>query len=92
MASETRPGRLSGRAIAPRYAEEGASLFLTATSHAKLEETQALAEAKAAKVVLHTADVSERIGRHDRPVDPARRRHGGGLIDRSHAPRRRCWA
>ena len=73
MANATRPGRLSGRAalitgasrgigraIALRYAEEGASLFLTATSRAKLEETQALAEAQGAKVVLHTADVSER--------------------------------
>jgi len=73
MVNTPRPGRLSGRAalitgasrgigraIALRYAEEGASLFLTATSRAKLEETQALAEAQGAKVLLHTADVSER--------------------------------
>ncbi|MBI3373028.1 MAG: 3-oxoacyl-ACP reductase FabG [Betaproteobacteria bacterium] len=73
MADASRPGRLSGckalitgasrgigRAIAIRYAEEGADLFLTATSMAKLEETQALAEAHGAKVVLHCADVSVR--------------------------------
>ena len=49
-----------GRAIAVRYAEEGADLFLTATSIARLEETQAMAEAQGARVVLHCADVSER--------------------------------
>ncbi len=54
-ASSTRPARLAGRtalitgasrgigrAIALRYAEEGAELFLTATKRSLLEETQAL--------------------------------------------------
>ena len=50
-----------GRAIALRYAEEGADLFLTATKRTLLEETQALAEAHGAKVTLHCADLS----RHD---------------------------
>ena len=47
-----------GRAIAQRYAEEGATLFLTATKRALLEETRALAEAQGAKVTLHCADLS----------------------------------
>jgi meso-butanediol dehydrogenase/(S,S)-butanediol dehydrogenase/diacetyl reductase len=49
-----------GRAIALRYAEEGADLFLTATNRGKLEETKALAAAHGGKVALHLADVSER--------------------------------
>ena len=49
-----------GRAIALRYAEEGADLFLTATGRARLEETKALAAAHGGKVALHLADVSER--------------------------------
>jgi meso-butanediol dehydrogenase/(S,S)-butanediol dehydrogenase/diacetyl reductase len=73
MADRHRPGRLSertalitgasrgiGRAIALRYAEEGADLFLVATNRAKLEETKALAEARGAKVVVHAVDVSDR--------------------------------
>ncbi len=68
-----RPGRLAGRkalitgasrgigrAIALRYAEEGADLFLTATRADLLEETRGLAEARGAKVWLHAADVSRR--------------------------------
>jgi NAD(P)-dependent dehydrogenase (short-subunit alcohol dehydrogenase family) len=50
-----------GCAIALRYAEEGADLFLTATKRTLLEETQALAEAHGAKVTLHCAD----LRRHD---------------------------
>jgi meso-butanediol dehydrogenase/(S,S)-butanediol dehydrogenase/diacetyl reductase len=69
----TRPGRLAGckalvtgasrgigRAIALRYAEEGADLFLTATKVDRLEETRALAEAQGARVWLQCADVSRR--------------------------------
>jgi 3-hydroxybutyrate dehydrogenase len=68
-----RPGRLSGRialitgasrgigrAIALRYAEEGADLFLTASGHGPLDETRALAEALGARVLTHAADVSDR--------------------------------
>jgi len=73
MANQHRPGRLSertalitgasrgiGRAIALRYAEEGADLFLVATNRAKLEETKTIAEARGAKVVVHAVDVSDR--------------------------------
>jgi meso-butanediol dehydrogenase/(S,S)-butanediol dehydrogenase/diacetyl reductase len=49
-----------GRAIAQRYAEEGAVLFLTATNRTLLEETRALAEAQGATVTLHCADLSRR--------------------------------
>jgi meso-butanediol dehydrogenase/(S,S)-butanediol dehydrogenase/diacetyl reductase len=49
-----------GRAIALRYAEEGADLFLTATTRDKLEETKKLCAAHGGKVHLHLANVSER--------------------------------
>jgi meso-butanediol dehydrogenase/(S,S)-butanediol dehydrogenase/diacetyl reductase len=49
-----------GRAIAVRYAAEGADLFIAATNRAALEETKGLAEAEGAKVVVHTVDVRER--------------------------------
>jgi len=74
MNAPTRAGRLAGRsalitgasrgigrAVALRYAEEGAQLFLTATNRTLLEQTQALAEAQGAQVTLHCADLS----RHD---------------------------
>jgi NAD(P)-dependent dehydrogenase (short-subunit alcohol dehydrogenase family) len=68
-----RPGRLGGRhavvtgasrgigrAIALRYAEEGADLFLVATRGDLLDETRALAEARGARVAVHPCDVSQR--------------------------------
>jgi len=73
MANLSRPGRLSGRtalitgasrgigrAIALRYAQEGADLLLTATNRAKLEETCTLAQAHGGRVELYVADVSDR--------------------------------
>ncbi|TAK45045.1 MAG: 3-oxoacyl-ACP reductase FabG [Betaproteobacteria bacterium] len=73
MADVSRPGRLNGRtalvtgasrgigrAIALRYAQEGADLLLTATNRAKLEETSALAQAHGGRVGLYVADVSDR--------------------------------
>ena len=73
MATPQRPGRLSGRgalvtgasrgigrAIALRYAEEGADLYLAATNRAKLEETKALIEAQGARVTLQAVDVRDR--------------------------------
>lgn len=49
-----------GKAIALRYAEEGADLFLSATSEAKIAETKAEAEARGATVHLCAVDVSDR--------------------------------
>ena len=73
MTSVTRPGRLTGRvalitgasrgigrAIALRYAQEGADLVLAATRRDGLAETQALAEAQGARVALQGVDVSDR--------------------------------
>jgi len=89
MTHPTRPGRLAGRralitgasrgigrAIALRYAEEGAELFLTATNAALLDETRALAEAQGAQVALHCADVSQR-GAVQAMVDAALQALGG---------------
>ncbi|MES2716174.1 MAG: SDR family oxidoreductase [Pseudomonadota bacterium] len=73
VTSPARPGRLAGRralvtgasrgigqAIALRYAEEGADLCLVATSLAGLEQTQALAEARGARVLPLAVDVADR--------------------------------
>jgi NAD(P)-dependent dehydrogenase (short-subunit alcohol dehydrogenase family) len=49
-----------GRAIALRYAEEGADLCLAATTLAGLEETRFAAEALGARVLLQAVDVSDR--------------------------------
>lgn len=68
----TRPGRLAGRralitgasrgigrAIALRYAEEGAALCLTATNADKLDAVRAEAAAFGVPVHVHVADVGE---------------------------------
>jgi meso-butanediol dehydrogenase / (S,S)-butanediol dehydrogenase / diacetyl reductase len=73
MNASTRCGRLAGRsalitgasrgigrAIALRYAEEGADLFLTATRLPTLDEVRAEAEALGARVQVRAADVSRR--------------------------------
>ena len=73
MSTSPRPGRLGGRtalvtgasrgigrAIALRYAEEGADLFLAATNASALQETQAQAEALGAHVAWQCTDVSQR--------------------------------
>lgn len=59
VAMITGASRGIGRAIALRYAEEGANLFLVATNRAKLEECQTQAEALGVKAVVHAADVSD---------------------------------
>jgi NAD(P)-dependent dehydrogenase (short-subunit alcohol dehydrogenase family) len=72
-ATPARPGRLAGRrvlitgasrgigqAIALRYAEEGATLCLAATTLAGLADTQAQAEARGAQVLPLAVDVADR--------------------------------
>lgn len=107
MTDTARPGRLSGRvalitgasrgigrAIALRYAEEGADLFLTATNRESLEQTQALAQVHGGRVLLHCADVADRAavqamvaeavaayGRIDTLVNNAGVYHAARLVD-----------
>jgi NAD(P)-dependent dehydrogenase (short-subunit alcohol dehydrogenase family) len=49
-----------GRAIAQRYAEQGADLFLVATQLEPLEQTRALALAQGVQAHVHCCDVSDR--------------------------------
>ena len=49
-----------GQAIALRYAEEGADLYLAATSLAGLADTRAQAEARGARVLVQALDVADR--------------------------------
>ncbi len=56
----TGAGRGIGRAIATRFAEEGANLFLCATRMETLEETRNLAADSGRKIELHTVDVRDR--------------------------------
>jgi NAD(P)-dependent dehydrogenase (short-subunit alcohol dehydrogenase family) len=50
-----------GRAVALRYAQEGADLVLAATRRDLLEETQALVQAQGVRAVLQGVDVSDRV-------------------------------
>jgi meso-butanediol dehydrogenase / (S,S)-butanediol dehydrogenase / diacetyl reductase len=83
-----------GRAIAIRYAQEGADLVLAATNRSALEETQALVEAQGARVMLRVTDVSDRAqvqalvddavaehGRIDILVNNAGVYHAASLLD-----------
>jgi len=56
----TGAGRGIGRAIATRFAGEGADLFLCATRMQTLEETRSLAAGSGRKIELHTVDVRDR--------------------------------
>jgi 3-hydroxybutyrate dehydrogenase len=56
----TGAGRGIGRAIATRFAQEGADLFLCATRMETLEETRNLAASSGGKIELHTVDVRDR--------------------------------
>jgi meso-butanediol dehydrogenase / (S,S)-butanediol dehydrogenase / diacetyl reductase len=56
----TGAGRGIGRAIAIRFAQEGADLFLNAIRQDTLNETRRLASQSGQKVEVHPADVSDR--------------------------------
>ena len=84
-----RPGRLAGRkalitgasrgigrAIALRYAEEGADVFLVATQRATLEATQAEARQRGTQAHVHPCDVTDRAAVHTM-VDAAVAAMGG---------------
>jgi len=60
VAMITGAGRGIGRAIAIRFAQEGADLFLCATRIETLKETQELASKYGQRVELYTVDVAER--------------------------------
>jgi len=56
----TGAGRGIGRAIAKRFALEGADLFLSATRMETLNETKAQCDAGETRIELHTGDVADR--------------------------------
>ena len=56
----TGAGRGIGRAIAVRFAQEGADLFLCATRMETLKETEKLASKYGQRIELYTVDVAER--------------------------------
>ncbi len=56
----TGAGRGIGRAIAVRFAQEGADLFLCATRMETLQETQRLASATGRRVELYPLDIADR--------------------------------
>ena len=55
------PGWGNGRAMAVRFAEEGASIFALDREPERLEETVARVEAAGAKIVTHIADVTDNL-------------------------------
>ena len=83
-----------GRAIALRYAAEGADLALVATQRGLLDEVQALAGARGAQAVVLPCDVTDRaavqamvdaavaaMGRIDVLVNNAGVYHAARLVD-----------
>ena len=60
MALITGASRGIGRAIAVKFAQEGADLFLCATNMEKLQETQKQAEKFGRRIELHALDIADR--------------------------------